>query len=199
MTTAITFIVSFFSALAVYGGVQAVERTETKNAIAFAAGLFLAYLASWALPEELVWLLDAFILAGAVGLGVFISKFLRARIHVAAFCVTAAVVDYLSFSGGLTSMITAEFQSGKSDILYHLAISFPLEGTLRPLVGIGDLTVMGALYSALIRFKHNILMAFLPPTIGLLLALVFGLVYGGIFALPFICGTTLLFLAFRKR
>jgi len=199
MTTAIIFIVSFFSALAVYGGVYAVERTEAKKSMPFAAGLFLAYLASLAIPAELAWLLNAFVLAGAVGLGVFISRFLTARVNIATFCIVASVVDYLSFSGGLTAMITEKFQSGESNLLYHLAISFPLDGVFRPLVGMGDLTVMGALFAALLRLKYSLAVAFLPPTVGLMLAVVFALIYGSIFALPFICGATLVFLAFRKN
>ena len=194
MNTAIITIVMLMSASAVFFGIRIAKTSDLKKTIAFAAGLFLAYLLSFALPKGPLWLSDALLLAGAVGFGFFISFFLYNKVNILVFCVVAAVVDVLSFSGGLTAKITESFQEGASDLMVRLALIIPLEGEDHVLIGVGDLVILGALYAALMELKEGQIKAFVVPTLGLMLALASGFMMGGIYGVPFIAGATVLFL-----
>ena len=103
----------------------------------------------------------------------------------------------ISYLGGVTAALSHAFQHG-SNLLPYLCLSFPVHGRLRPVVGIGDLVVITAVYLALRRLGHNGLLAFTGPFAGLALALAIGLLIGGVFAIPFIAATTSAYLWFVR-
>ena len=195
---ALIVLFSVLSAIAVFTGVYSVRKAPLKPSLAFAAGLFLAFMVSLALPPAPAFLSNALVLAGAVGLGVFISFFLTSNGALAAFCVAVAVVDFFSFGGGLTSKLIAAAKSGNVDLLKHLVIYLPQPGgKLVALVGVGDLVILGALYASLMENHHPPGAALFVPTAGLVFAILTGLVIGGVYGIPFIAAAILLYLFAR--
>lgn len=195
---ALIVVFSVLSAAAVFAGVYAVRKAPLKPSLTFAAGLFIVFLISMALPPAPAFLSNALVLACAVGLGVFLSYFLTAKGAIATFCIAAGVVDYLSFSGGLTSKIIAVAKAGNVDLLKHLVIYLPQPGgRLTALVGIGDLVVLGSLYAGLMENRHPEAAAFFVPTMGLVFAILTGLTIGGVYGIPFISAAVLLYLFVR--
>lgn len=197
LENAVILIVSGLSAGAVFGGIYAIRTTPLKTANAFAAGLFLAYLISLAFPPAPAFISNALILAGAVGLGYFLSHFLTSKANLIAFCIAAGAVDYLSFSGGLTAKIITLARSGDPDLFKHLVIYWPRGGAMTALIGVGDLVVLGSLFSALLELKRPAWLAFAVPVLGLSLALLTGMQIGGVWGIPFIAGATVLYLLVR--
>ncbi|HXV73684.1 MAG TPA: hypothetical protein VD713_03040 [Sphingomonadales bacterium] len=196
--SALIVLFSILSAAAVFTGVFAVRNAPLRPALAFAAGLFLAFLVSLALPTAPAFLSNALVLAGAVGLGVFISFFLTSNGAIAAFCVAVGVVDYFSFKGGLTAKLIAAAKAGNVDLLKHLVIYLPQEGgRLTALIGVGDLVILGALYAGLMENRHSPGAALFAPTAGLVFAILTGLVIGGVYGVPFISVAVLLYLYVR--
>jgi hypothetical protein len=126
--------------------------------------------------------------------GSLIGFLLKSQSSVIAFAITASIVDVLSFSGGLTNKIIANFYESKSLLLQFLAISIPLKGKTAPIVGIGDLLIMAALFYALLKLKYPGWQCFVVLLSSLLLALALGLFTKGIFGIPFICGAGVIYL-----
>jgi hypothetical protein len=195
---AVIVLFSVLSAVAVFTGVYAVRQAPLRPSLTFAAGLFLAFLVSLALPPAPAFLSNALVLAGAVGLGVFISFFLTSKGAIAAFCVAAGVVDYFSFSGGLTAKLIATAKAGNVQQLKHLVIYLPQAGgRLTALVGVGDLVILGSLYAGLMENRYPPGAALFVPTAGLVFAILTGLIVGGVYGVPFIAAAVLLYLFVR--
>jgi hypothetical protein len=108
-------------------------------------------------------------------------------------------VDVFSFSGGLTAKIIADYQQGRNLLLQYLSLVAPLPDRITPIVGIGDLIILGSIYYAFPKIGLHGAGAFLFPLGGLLIALGVGLLIGGIYALPFIGGATILYLVIKGR
>lgn len=84
-------------------------------------------------------------------------------------------------------------------MLQYLCLSLPVQGRMVLIVGIGDLLVLAAIYSALRRLGNTGVWAFSAPLAGLLLAVLVGLLAGGTFAIPFIAATTLVYAYYSVR
>ena len=139
----------------------------------------------------------AVILAAAAGAHLLSSQ-LRSPSAVVVFLVTASVVDFVSFSGGLTHRIVESYRSGGNQLLLYLTLSVPMAGRIVPIVGFGDLLVGGAAISALVQ-------AGLPPRpvwiaiiAGLVGALIIGISIGGAPAVPMMAAACLILVATRK-
>jgi len=70
---------------------------------------------------------------------------------------------------------------------------------VRPIVGIGDLAILAALFTGFSDVGFRGWLPFVVPLIGLLLALGVGLLVGGTPALPFIAGTTVVYVLWRRK
>jgi len=112
--------------------------------------------------------------------------------------VVAGVADILSATGGLTRTLSSAYRDGTSDLLLLLSVSIRFDGRPQQVIGIGDLVVLAALFFALSRLGDRGLGALLAPLAGLAVALVVGVVFGGVAAIPFIAGATLGDLAFAR-
>ncbi len=170
-------------------GMRLPHRPLTVGALAIVG----TYGAFCLVQPDVWWLANSALLLAAVAGGLLIARTLKSKAAVVAFCVTVGVVDFLSFSGGLTHHIIMLFEEGRSRLLLYLAVTIPFQGALRPIVGIGDLVVLGALFTALARLGYPHARSLLGPVTGLVAALVLGLMVGGISALPFIAGGTILY------
>jgi hypothetical protein len=149
------------------------------------------------LPHLLIT--DILILLVAVFAGSLLGTLINYPLALVSFCITAAIVDLISSRFGVTASLSHAFQSGSSNLLSYLSLSFRVQEIPRPIVGIGDLIIMTAIYFALRRAGHVGLFTFAAPAGGLLLALAAGLIAGGITALPFISATTVAFLVLTNK
>ena len=70
----------------------------------------------------------------------------------------------------------------------------PIDGKIVPLLGIGDLFVLGIILQSLNKIGLESWFVSLIPIAGLLIALFLGLMVHGIYALPIMGGVTILFL-----
>lgn len=131
---------------------------------------------------------------GGSGLGLIVSS----KVSLITFCIVASVVDIYSATQGATSNIVDNYREGSSDLLRYLAISMPVDGAVRPIVGIGDFLIMSVVYFVLLRLGYSQMALVLAPLSGLVLAILVGLLVGGIFAIPFIAATTILFLSIQE-
>ncbi len=66
ITTIIVFFIALLSMAAIFFGVTTVVNKDIRKSAPFSAGLFLVYLLSWATPNDMFWLTDAFVMVGAV-------------------------------------------------------------------------------------------------------------------------------------
>ena len=141
----------------------------------------------WFMIDSMVLVVGAI---GGAGLGLLISN----RLSLITFSVVAGVVDIYSVSGGLTSKLVENAKTGSSDLLYYLVVSIPWDGKVQPVVGIGDFFILAAICFAMIRMGYKTHYLLMAPLSGLIIALVIGLIVGGIYAIPFMALTTVLYL-----
>lgn len=151
--------------------------------------LLVAYIAVIVIRRSSWPVSDLAVLLGATGGAVLIGTSLRSSQSVVAFLVTAAVIDILSLSSGLSRTIVDRWQAGTSDLLLYLTLVVPIKGRLVPMVGVGDLLVGGAAAMALIRTGFKPIAVNGALAIGLIAALAYGLWRGGAPGLPFMAVT----------
>lgn len=173
-------------AVAVMGGVRlfdALAPSRRRLAAFSAIAVFVATTA--ARPDALV-LSDLAVVLGAIGGAVLVGRSLGSIGAIIAFAITMAIVDLVSFGGGLTRRIVRDYRAGSSDLLRYLALTVPLNGRPTPLVGVGDLFAVGALFGGLVRVHRRTFRAAAFMLGGLVVAIAVGLVAGGAPGLPFL-------------
>ncbi len=152
----------------------------------------------------LVFLVNNFIISNIIVLltailgGVIISKSFADNSLVPSlitFSLVSSFMDIFSFSGGLTALIIKD----GGVLLQNLSISFPIESKIVAIVGIGDLFIIGVIFSVLIRLEYTNIENYLIPTSGLLVALFLGLIGGGIYAVPFMALTTISYVILKMQ
>jgi hypothetical protein len=192
LATAVTFAGSFLTAAITV----ALGRTRYQRA---AGAIMLAcYLAALALRPPVGLASNALVLAGAAG-GVLLLVGRLTPPAVLAFLIVASLADLLSFSGGLTRRITDAYRSGASDLLLYLSLVAPFRGRTIPIVGIGDLFVVGASAAGLIASGWRWPATAAVIAAGLVAALLFGIWRGGAPAVPFIAGAVGIALLLARR
>jgi hypothetical protein len=182
------------SAIMVQSGVRVSEKIQQKLIyIALAAAvLILCIMISFQVSN---WLIsDCLIIIISVLAGFTIGNSISKTSSLIVFCITAGIVDFVSFTGGLSSKIIEDYSKGHNLILQNLCISIPVDGKIVPLLGIGDLFVLGIILRSLNKIGFVSWFVSLIPISGLLIALLLGLKFHGIYALPIIGGMTILFL-----
>lgn len=130
--------------------------------------------------------------------GYSIGNSISTKSSLIVFCLTAAIVDLISFKGGLSAKIIEDYASGHNLLLQYLSISIPFNSKLVPLVGLGDLFILGIIFQSLIKLGYKNWSVSIIPIAGLVIALFIGLLVHGIYALPFISGCTILFLILKN-
>ncbi len=135
------------------------------------------------------------VLLAAVGVGVLVGRTLSSRGAIIAFCITIALVDLLSFGGGLTRMIIDNYREGSSNLLVYLAVTVRSQGQTVPVVGVGDMAVLAALYQGLrgVGQPTSRVVVVLLGALGS--ALMIGLAVGGAPALPILAVSVIAALA----
>ena len=141
------------------------------------------------------WILVNFAVLGAAGIaGSALGLFASSRVALTTFCVVASAVDAYSATRGATASLVDSYREGSSDLLRFLAVSMPVDGTLKPILGIGDFVIIGTICFALLRLGYPQPRLLLAPISGFLVAVIIGLTVGGIFAIPFIAATTIVYI-----
>ena len=197
MQTALIFGIIILLAWCLYAGTRLTHQL-TRPWLWRALVIILATYAILLRTQGSPWLISDFtVLLVALLAASTIGLTLTSSLALVAFCITAGIVDFFSFSGGLTSEIIAKYAQGHHLLLQYLSITAPLSGRIIPIIGIGDLIILGSVYYVLPQIGHQSWLTFLAPLVGLLSALVVGLLKGGIYAIPFIGGATCVYLLWK--
>ncbi len=187
------------SMLVIFGFSHILDRYDFKATALLSLPMLLGYAAILVWKPDSIILINIGVVLAAVAVGNLIGQPLRTMGSLITFAVTASLVDILSFSGGLTQRIITEYMNHQSQLLQFLCLSLSREGRAIPIIGIGDLVIMAAFSRALMQQKYTQWQSFLVPFFGLLAALIVGYAVGGIYAIPFISGSAVVFLIYQRR
>ncbi len=199
LLTGIAFFVVVVSTALVYLGALWTSRLEARLLLVLALAGACLYASVLAVGPLNAVLGSLVVLVVGTLVGSCLGLLLTTRAALVSFIVVAAIADVVSSTSGVTERLSQAHRQGTSHLLQALCVSVPVDGRLRPIVGIGDLVILGATYFALTRLGLRATPAFLAPLAGLLVALVVGLRVGGVFAIPFIAVGTLALLWFEAR
>ena len=155
----------------------------------------LAYIVMVFVGSPNVWLSSGVVILASVMGAMVIGSFNRSRGSVVVFLVTAAVVDWFSFSGGLTRWIIDSGGAGNMLLLQYLTVALPEGGRVQYLIGIGDLIVSGATGLSLFRLGYPALRTGIVIMFAVLSSVVLALVIRGIPALPMVALMTGFYIA----
>jgi len=195
----LAFAVTLGSALVVAVLLDAMRRLTRPAFAAVAAAALCAFALSLALRPGSWLVADVLVLAAASVGGRLLAAALRGAPGLVSFLIAAGVVDVLSVYGGLTGRLIASYRDGTSTLLRYLCIAVPVEGTVKPIVGIGDLLVAATVMTALQRLGHTPAACLLVPLGGLAAALTVAFTTGFVAALPLLAVTTVAYLAVDAR
>lgn len=131
-------------------------------------------------------------------LGFLFGRFLGSTASVLAFLTTAAIVDLLSFSHGLTARILEAYRTNGSEILRSLAVFVELGGREYAVVGVSDIAILTAAYLGLALATGSKWEPGLWLLAGLLAAFLVGVFSGGAPGMPFMATAAWAFVARRR-
>jgi hypothetical protein len=181
--------------LVLVGGWLAVHFVSAQRLLLSAICLILYGIGLLFAPSR--WLLfDFAVLLGALGVVLLLERLIGGDARaVLVFVMVAAVVDIVSFSSGLTRTIIDQYRAGDSDLLLYLSLVAPYRGRVIQIVGIADLVIGGTVATVLFRYQYRFFPVWAAIGAGLVSALGVGLWRsGGVPAVPFIAGATMLLL-----
>ena len=199
MLTFVAFTSCLFVSALLFGGTAWTSRLKSPLLLGLTAVAIAGYSAVLIIRPAGVVLPNVSVFVASLFLGSALGLLLKNLPSVVSFCIAASVADIISYNSGATARINEAFQSGASNLLPYLCISLPVDDRIRPIVGIGDLFIIAAIYFAFHRLGHRSVLSFMAPIAGLGLALVVGLITGGVFAVPFIAGTTVIYLWYAGK
>ena len=182
------------SAFIVQIGVRVLKRIRLNNIYTSLAAAVLIYCIMISLQVSNWLISDCLIIIISILAGFVIGNSISAISTLIVFCTTAGIVDFISFTGGLSAKIIEDYSKGHNLILQNLCISIPIDGKIVPLLGIGDLFVLGIILRSFYKIGFENWLVSLIPIAGLLIALILGLIVHGIYALPIMGGVTIFFL-----
>ncbi len=195
----IIFAAMLVACVLVFAGTALTSRLSRRRPIAGTVLISLIYVALLVTrPEN--WLVSTGVVLGtAIFAGTAIGRTAKSDSALIAMCVAVAVVDIVSFSFGLTHLMLASYMSGRSQLLVYFCFSVPIRSIIAPLVGIGDLLILGAMFCGLRNLRYSAIETFVVPVTGLLIALVVGLLVNSIYALPFVAATVVIYILIRRE
>jgi hypothetical protein len=175
------------------------RRSFRFTLIAFLLSL-LIYVSLFFVRPVSVFLSDTFMLLFAASICVLIGRSIKTTPSIVSFSITASIADIVSFNLGPTHyLMKAGEQLDPASLLNLLAFSIVFKGNICSIVGIGDFIIIGIYFIALRQIGIGLWMQFIIPTVGLLGALVVGVLVGGIYAIPFMAATVIGYLFFSHR
>lgn len=192
-------LATLLAAAATFVGARLVDSFENRTLTWVTISVLGLYLLLLFLQPQSLLVSDLFVLLLPLLLGAVLGRRIATPQALISFVVAAAIVDFLSFSDGLTASIIEGYRSKENLFLQYLALSIPLRGDVVPVVGIGDLIILSTIFAAFKRMHVSGLLSFVAPAGGLMVALILGLIGGGIYALPFIAAGVTAYLLLRLR
>ena len=147
-----------------------------------------------------VFLSDAFMLLSAASFCVLLGRGIKTAPSIVSFSIAASIADIVSFNWGPTHyLVKAAEQLDPTSLLNLMAFSIVLKGNIYPIVGLGDFVFIGIYFMALRQIGVGSWAQFIIPTVGLLGALVVGVLVGGIYAILFMAAVVIGYLFFSHR
>ena len=138
------------------------------------------------LRPDLPWVSNVSVLVAGSCVGFLLGLLLRSPGSVLTFLCTAAFVDLISFSDGLTNQILEAYRTGGSTLLEFLAVFVELGGRKYAVVGVSDTALVSAAYLGLLKGTGSKVGPAVFLLLGLLAAFIVGMASGGVPAIPFL-------------
>lgn len=198
MKILLIYIIVAISAFIVQIGVRILKNVEPKKIIIALIAVISIYILMIIFQIPYWFISDSLVLLISTLAGFAIGNSISTAPSLIAFCITAGIVDFVSFTGGLSAKIIEGYEKGQNLLLQYLCISIPINSTIVPLLGIGDLFVLGIIFRSLYKIGFESIFVSLIPILGLMIALLLGLIFHGIYALPMVGGITILYLIISK-
>jgi hypothetical protein len=166
-------------------GTLALRRLSWASAVATVAGLVLIAGIMLRLEAGDLVASNILVLGSSVGGALLLARTVPSSGALVTLAVTASVVDVVSFLTGPTRWLLDAGVGGTHRAVQYLAVCVPYAGSVVPAVGIGDLLLFGVFFLGLERQGTPRWMSLGVLSLGLLVALGFGLWLGGAFGIPF--------------
>ena len=193
------YIMILLSYLIIYVLVQILSINELKNQI-YLVGISLTLLILLVGLNIYNFILINFLICSLAVTGGSLMKFgFKDENSLIVFLITASIIDIISFSGGFTHFITSSYLIEENVLLLYLAISIPFNNNTIPIIGFGDLFILSVIITILMETKRSNIEIIIASLSGLLLALTLGLMFGGIYAIPFISISVILYISIRNN
>ncbi|HEX5322905.1 MAG TPA: hypothetical protein VFW40_03905 [Capsulimonadaceae bacterium] len=196
----VCLLVAAASCLAMYAGARLTASLRTSRLIT--ACLLEIALAGALLAFHPGNLLLSDLLVTGLGLlgGALIGRQIVSGKVLALALACAAGADCASFFFGPTHFAMHQAAgTGMHPVMEYLSISVPIANHLYSVIGLGDLWIFTACVTSTRRLGWPEQMTLLAPLAGILLAVIAGLTFGALPALPFLAGTVLLYHAMPRR
>lgn len=148
---------------------------------------------------DVPWVSNLSVLLAGSCLGFLFGHLLGSSASVIAFLTTAAVVDLLSFSDGLTNQIVEGYRTGSSTILPFLAVFVEISGREYAVVGVSDIAILSAAYLGLQKATESEWEPAVWLLLGLLSAFLVGITFSGAPGIPFLAAGGCIFVFLHSR
>ena len=158
--------------------------------------IFIGYLF---VPFERIMLTYILLILFSLSFGSFVGAGFKTSLPIIIFILIAGIVDYFSYSNGLTNMIINAYQEEKNDLLLKLTLRVYRENEMLFIMGVGDLIILTTLFKSFLNVTHKVLISFFIPLSGIILAIIVGSFVGGIYAIPFVSLFTVLYLMIFEK
>jgi len=181
--------------LSVRGLLKVPRGVSLATALAISLGYALLILSR---PDP-HWVSNLSVLVAGSCLGFLLGQLLGSSASVLTFLLTAAVVDFFSFSNGLTNHLLDAYRTGRSPVLQFLAVIVELGGQEYAVVGVSDIALVSAAYLGLLKATES---DFAPAAFllsGLLAAFLAGVATRGVPGIPFIAAGAGAFVLLHQR
>ena len=166
-------------------GATRISRLDFRAQMVVAGMWFAIHVAAFQSGIDGLWVSNALVVGSAASVAALVARTVRTPGPLVALAVTASIVDIVSFTSGPTRFLLDSGSDSISEALRYLAIAMFVDGDLVAVVGVGDLLIFGVLFLGLRQQGHSRRTAWAVLTAGLLVALLFGLFWGGAFGIPF--------------
>lgn len=194
-------LVGLFSlaSLAVFASVEGAERLRPLVRVLLASVAVIAYgLFLVVRPEPVLAAGWVGLVAASLAGQLFGSKLIPNPHGLLAFFLTASVVDLTSVAAGPTRALVEAADSGAISLVHYLALLLPWHGSLLPALGVSDLFGLAVLLASLRCQGFGRGLSFGFGLTGILAALVVALARGGVAGYPFLAGSAVAALLFKR-
>jgi len=180
-------------------GVRGLQRLDRRVSLPMAIGGSVGYALLLFWRPDSPWVPNLAIILAGICIGFLLGQLLGSTGSVLTFLCTAAIVDLLSFSDGLTNQIVEAYRSGGSNVLRFLAVFLELGGQEYAVIGVSDIALVAAAYLGLYRATGSDWEPAIWLLLGLFLAFLAGMFLGGAPGIPFLAAGAGAFILRRRR